>query len=192
MGNKLKLKLELGAGANRHDGWQATDLVGGADCLAVDVTQLFPFESDQFDYIYSEHMIEHLTFEQGQNMLRESYRVLKPGGVARIVTPSLDFVTDVTCGNYVEYKEWSIRSFVPDAPELTNAFFFNNFVRAWGHTFIYDTRTLMLAMELSGFRKVTYCYFQQSEHAELRGLESAWRLPPGFLKLESMIYEGTK
>ncbi len=42
------------------------------------------------DAIYSSHFFEHLDFEAAQHVLKESFRVLKPGGVIRFVLPSLE------------------------------------------------------------------------------------------------------
>ena len=41
-------------------------------------------------------MIEHLKYSDGQNMLKESFRVLKPKGKIRISTPDLQFLIDLT------------------------------------------------------------------------------------------------
>ena len=35
------------------------------DVIFTDVSKRFPFDDNFFDYIYSEHMIEHITFEEG-------------------------------------------------------------------------------------------------------------------------------
>ncbi len=43
--------------------------------------------------VYSEHFIEHLTKSQGENFLKEMFRILKPGGVIRTVWPCQEFVT---------------------------------------------------------------------------------------------------
>ena len=54
-------KLELGAEPTNQEGWLTTDNRHGASNLYLDVTEKFPFDNDVFDYVYSEHMIEHLT-----------------------------------------------------------------------------------------------------------------------------------
>jgi predicted SAM-dependent methyltransferase len=51
-----------------------------------------PFASDTFDFIFSEHMIEHVSHDDGAKMLAECHRVLKPGGHIRITTPDLAFL----------------------------------------------------------------------------------------------------
>lgn len=165
-------------------------------CMRLDATKDFAIPSESFDFIYSEHMIEHISFEDGRNMLEECNRILKPGGVIRIVTPSLGFLFRVTSPDRGmledRYRAWSVATWVPEAPKVTNAFFLNNFVRAWGHTFLYDRETLELALQLSGFDRVISCKLNESDHPLLCGLANVGKIPPGSLELESMTLEGTK
>ena len=51
----------------------------------VDVLEPFPFESDVFDLIYCSSVIEHVA--NPDNLLKESWRVLKPGGVLFLSFP---------------------------------------------------------------------------------------------------------
>jgi ubiquinone/menaquinone biosynthesis C-methylase UbiE len=50
-----------------------------ADLRVADCRDL-PFEDDAFDRVYSGDVLEHQDFEDGVLMLREMYRVLRPGG----------------------------------------------------------------------------------------------------------------
>ena len=71
-------KLQLGAGVTLLEGWLSTDINPRSDrSMYLDATKRFPFDSNTFDYIYSEHMIEHLSWHQGLHMLRECRRVLR-------------------------------------------------------------------------------------------------------------------
>jgi len=63
-----------------------------------------PIESESAEVIYSSHSVEHINDEAAQNILNESYRILKPGGYLRIVTPNIDL-------EYRAYKENDIRFF---------------------------------------------------------------------------------
>jgi predicted SAM-dependent methyltransferase/glycosyltransferase involved in cell wall biosynthesis len=190
--------MEIGAGWTARPGWLGTDLNPPADVggMKLDATKAFPIPSETFDYVYSEHMIEHVPFDDGLNMLEECNRILKPGGTIRIVTPSLGFLSRVVSADRGmledRYRRWSVETFVPEAPAVTNAFFLNNFVRNWGHKFIYDRETLEMALRLSGFERIVACELNDSDHPSLRGLANVGKIPPGFLDLESMVFEGTK
>lgn len=47
-------------------------------------------------------------------------------------------------------------------------------------------------MRAVGFAEVERCGLGESRHAALRGLEHEERMPPDFLRLETMVMEGTK
>jgi SAM-dependent methyltransferase len=190
-------KLQLGCGPNRLDGWLNSD-VPPHQAYVLDVSQPFPIADNTFDYIYSEHMIEHIPYEAGQNMIRESYRVLKPGGKIRITTPSIDFLFDL-CNNPDDelnkrYLEWAYKEpgLMPPVPFFDPAFVFNNFVRAWGHIFIYNKSSLSKSLLNANFHSVTEHKICESDDPELRDLENYIRMGKDFLQLESMTLEAIK
>ena len=82
-------KLHIGAQANILEGWLNVDIYTGAsDRVAyMDATKPFPFPDATFDYIFSEHMIEHIEYYEVSFMIKECYKVLKKGGKIRIATP---------------------------------------------------------------------------------------------------------
>jgi SAM-dependent methyltransferase len=57
--------------------------------LEHDAREPFPFEDEVFQWIISEHFIEHITPNQAVRWLKECRRMLKPGGIIRISTPDL-------------------------------------------------------------------------------------------------------
>ena len=187
--------LELGRRTPRP-GWLTSDLAPQPGAVKIDVAEPFPISDSVFDFAYSEHMIEHVSFANGQHMLKECFRILRPGGVLRIVTPSIEFLLRLLSADRgtleQQYTEWSIKRFVPQAPTINPAFAFNHFVRGWGHQFIYNRDTLHHAFSVAGFRQIAECHVGESSHPKLSNLESAARMPPGFFALESMIMEGTE
>jgi len=48
------------------------------------------FKDETFEVVYTSHFIEHIPRENLDFVLRECFRVLKPGGVIRIVVPDLE------------------------------------------------------------------------------------------------------
>jgi len=55
-----------------------------------DVCRGIPFAENVFDVVYHAQFLEHLERAQAVRFLRECYRVLKPGGIIRVVTPDLE------------------------------------------------------------------------------------------------------
>jgi predicted SAM-dependent methyltransferase len=190
-------KLHLGCGTRVLDGWLNVDIEPcSPQVLRLDATQPFPFADASFDYLFSEHMIEHLSYPQGLQMLTECRRVLKPGGVLRIATPDLAFLVALygTGKSALQnaYLEWARARFIAWAPEASDTFVINNFVRDWGHQFVYDAKTLHRALHDAGFTAPVACEINTSSHDALCGLEHLERMPEGFLRLETMIFEAAR
>ncbi len=190
-------KLHVGCGGRILDGWLNSDFAPGSPVvLDLDATKRFPFGNDEFDYIFSEHMIEHVSYCQGRNMLDECYRVLRKGGKVRISTPNLTFLMDLYQGKASElhdaYIKWMTARYIPWAPCSSAAFVVNLFVREWGHQFIYDEETLSLSLKKAGFTNVTRCRLQESDVEAFRNLEFETRMPEGLLRLETITLEATK
>jgi predicted SAM-dependent methyltransferase len=86
-------KLHLGSGPIGLPGWFNTDLSPQTDSVVyLDARKPFVIDDETFDYVFSEHMIEHISRSAGLFMLRECWRVLKPGGTIRVATPDLAVV----------------------------------------------------------------------------------------------------
>ncbi|WP_211828548.1 class I SAM-dependent methyltransferase [Kistimonas asteriae] len=58
-----------------------------------------PFSSDSIDVVYHSHMLEHLDRDVAEKFLIEVKRVLKVGGIHRIVVPNLEEI----CSAYVDH-----------------------------------------------------------------------------------------
>lgn len=94
-------KLHLGCGKNIKDGFINIDqFVKAPGVENIDVLNM-PFPDDSIDEILSEHMIEHLPFESEEPFWRELFRVLKPGGRARIEAPDLEWL----CAQFLKAKD---------------------------------------------------------------------------------------
>ncbi len=60
------------------------------DMLVHDLRKGIPFESGSIDAVYHSHVLEHIDRDAIDGFLAEIKRVLKPGGVHRIVVPDLE------------------------------------------------------------------------------------------------------
>jgi len=190
-------KLNIGCGTYVLAGWLNTDISPASPTIMyLDASQRFPFKQETFDYIFSEHVIEHITYSGGVTMLSECFRVLKKSGKIRISTPDLAFLVDLTRADKTPlqraYIKWAVDTFTPGLPNDNEVFAINNFVRNWGHTFIYNEKTLRDVMAAAGFNRITKCEQHQSDDAALRNLENEAHLPPNFLRLETLTLEGIK
>lgn len=192
-------RLQLGAGSNLYEGWLNTDIHDFKrrnEVVYLDARRPFPFPDASFHTVFSEHMIEHLTYAEGQQCLRECLRVLRPGGRIRIATPSLRRLVRLYAEKPTEFErryiEWSIDTFAEHADAYLSGFVLNNFFRSWGHQFIYDEQTLGHALESAGFVDVEEWRVGQSGHIELTGLEQHMRSVADFNEYETMVLEARR
>lgn len=189
-------KLQVGGGWHRLEGWLNADIDLIPGVMLMDATKEFPFASESMQFVYSEHMIEHISFEQGALMLKECYRVLRKGGAIRVTTPDLAALVSLYQPALSDlqrrYLSWFCETFVPNQgpPEAVAAL--NAHFRLWGHQFLYDEATLTKALHTAGFHSVQRKQLRDSEHAALRDLENTARYPEGLLEYESVALEARK
>jgi predicted SAM-dependent methyltransferase len=191
-------KLQLGSGDNFLKGWLNTDLhPRSRDYMYMDATKPFPFEDSIFDYIFSEHLIEHFTYEVGDSMLRECYRVLKLGGTIRISTPSLEQLTGLfrprKSRSQDQFIRWVVDKYFPEIAVYKESFVINNSYSRWGHLFIYDYETLKGLLEKVGFIAIRRSSPGESEDENLRGIDLHGTVVGDFInRFETMVLEATK
>ena len=75
-------------------------------------TLIFPDESASL--VFSSHMIEHISNESASFLFSEVYRILKPGGVFRVVCPDMDKIIQAYRENdlYFFLKGAGVQSFL--------------------------------------------------------------------------------
>jgi hypothetical protein len=87
---RIDLRLNVGCGRNIKPGWINIDMEGDAE-FHLDVRRGLPFADASASIVYSEHFFEQLEFSDAQRFLRESLRVLRPGGLFSVVVPDASF-----------------------------------------------------------------------------------------------------
>jgi SAM-dependent methyltransferase len=82
--------LNLGCGAEVHPAFVNVDLRDAPGVVQHDLRQGIPFGDKTYDLVYHSTMLSHLRPADALGLTRECYRVLKPGGILRIVTEDLE------------------------------------------------------------------------------------------------------
>ena len=87
------MKINIGAGKFKKNGWTNIDHVSKHYNRKNDIDldflkdQNFPIDDNSVSVAYCSHMFEHLPEEVIFNLIKETYRVLKPGGVFHVTCP---------------------------------------------------------------------------------------------------------
>lgn len=90
--NQMKY-LNLGCGDyfSKEKEWVNLDFVSShEEVIAHNLLKGIPFEDNTFDLVYHSHVLEHFSKEDGEILISECFRVLKPNGVLRIAIPDLE------------------------------------------------------------------------------------------------------
>jgi predicted SAM-dependent methyltransferase len=164
--------------------------------LQHDGTKPFPFTSKRFEWIIAEHFIEHITFQEAVEFLKESRRMLALGGTLRLSTPDLAIYAaaffDPAQRFYKEHYE--VMTSGPGM-EANKQFFssrradmFNQIFYGYGHKHIYDELELRAAAELAGFTKENGCEVRVASFREGMNMQLA-QLDDAIHKDESIYLE---
>lgn len=85
------LMLNIGCGKRVNPNWVNIDFNPSAQSvLDYDIRKPLPFDDNIFDVVYHSHVLEHLARAKANQLVSECYRVIRPGGIVRIVVPDLE------------------------------------------------------------------------------------------------------
>jgi predicted SAM-dependent methyltransferase len=138
------IKLHLGCCNQILPDYINYDLTPGPGGVVQDLTKPLPHEDNTVDFIFSEHFLEHINRDQALGLLKECYRVLKPGTICRTTVPDLRIIANDYINDYRDRFGDFLK--LPTACQM-----FNNSMRNWGHTYMYDVEDLMLLYKEAGF-----------------------------------------
>lgn len=132
-----------------------------------DITKPLVFASASVDVVFSEHVIEHIGFKEGVSFMRESLRILKPGGTFRVVCPVIEKILSFSP---VERRDWEYlrgtecfypvnRDFFKELQfdgfnEFNQVFLINRIFTGHGHKFIWSAALMAKVLSSIGFRSV--------------------------------------
>jgi predicted SAM-dependent methyltransferase len=188
------MKINVGCGWEVREGWLNVDNTQKPQAknypiTFMDATATWPHEDDTFEYVLSEHMIEHVPEAKGLNMLKEAYRCLKPGGVARVTCPDKKFAEEIRGQDYHPFvksycrKIFNREARLGDANKISNRTLFEQ-----GHVWVPTADMLIKQLEKAGFKNVKQVEYGKSEHEVFDGIE----MMDGVRNWETLCVEGTK
>ena len=176
--NKQACFLQIGGGRHVIDNchWLNADIIYGD--VYINAARRLPFSDNSVDLIFTEHFIEHLDQKAAQKFVKEAYRILKPNGVLRQSTPSMEKLISLYLDKNPMVSlhtalEKHITTHRPndDWVEQNGCQLLNDSFRLWGHQFIYDEQTLLSLHQMAGFTESKVFKYGVSFIADLRNKE---------------------
>lgn len=85
--------VNLGCGSRFHSDWHNFDLSPAHPSVQqANLSSGIPLPSEQADVVYHSHILELFTKAQAPNFIADCYRVLRVGGILRVVIPDLEAI----------------------------------------------------------------------------------------------------
>jgi len=144
-----RIVLHLGCGANYIDRAGYINVDGNIfrkKDLWLDITLGLPFPRESIDVVFASHLLEHLNEKEVRRLLNESYRVLKPGGAVRFVTPHLGKAIEAyVTGKGGFFTDW------PDHRKSIGGKFNNHLLCRDQHSLMFDFGFINELLIASGF-----------------------------------------
>ena len=104
--NKLNY-LNVGCGSKFHKAWTNVDMVASSPYVETyNILRGLPYPENYFDVVYHSQVLEHIPKEKAFDFLKECYRVLKPGGILRVVCPDLENI----CKEYLRHLNDNVKN----------------------------------------------------------------------------------
>ncbi|MGB5962078.1 MAG: methyltransferase domain-containing protein [Coleofasciculaceae cyanobacterium] len=136
--------LNLGGGSNCIEGCLTVDIDPRADAY-VDITKNLPFTDSSVDAIFCEEVLEHVDLQLGRQLLRECWRLLKPGGILRLTTPDLNWFAS------------RVSQSITACDEINAIFYEHN------HHYLYTRKALHFYCQQAGFINLKTSTYRESE-----------------------------
>jgi predicted SAM-dependent methyltransferase len=182
------IKLNLGCGGNLLEGYLNVGFEDGRPdsdhYLNHDLSKSIPADFCSVDVIYNCHFLEHLSYADGIQFLKNSHVAMKDGAIMRILVPDLE----LWCLRYLQHDKEFLNAYRnaylgPNYP--TDGSIFMGMLHNHGHKMGWDWDTLKYWLEWTGFKYVRKTKYRESDLEDIQILEP---VNPG-RELESLCVE---
>jgi predicted SAM-dependent methyltransferase len=156
-----------------------------------DIVKGLPLKENSCNGVYCSHILEHLSYTAFYKALQNTYRLLKPGGLFRLVMPDLEMLAK----NYIQLlstnESGASVKFMRDSGMATEArnsglkaIIENSFGNS-KHLWLWDKYSAKAALMKAGFVNIRECRFNDSTDEMFKLVESKERFD-GALALEAI------
>lgn len=211
-----EIKLNVGASPIwTSNGWYILDhkKTSQKNSILGDASKI-DLDDNSVSIIFCSHVVEHIPQIKIEDVFKEFNRVLKPGGVLRILTPDMEKILKAYANDDDEFFDMALQ----EDPNLRTdlgrggiiANWFNSpgqdtvllnrnlteFITGVAHQYLYDFRMLEILLMNNGFNEISKKQFQESAIKELtiplhvEGHKPEWNnLNQKFYKENNLIHQ---
>jgi predicted SAM-dependent methyltransferase len=160
------LSLNIGSGGRGLPNWVNIEVISMRDTtLCLDIRRRLPLADGSVARILAEHVIEHIDFRNDVPFVfRDWHRVLRSGGVARIVVPDAKrFLAAYVSQDKKIWRDlgWDLSNMPDDI--YTPMHIVNHIFHQGGeHLFAYDFETIEWALRKAGFSVIKEMSYKTS------------------------------
>ncbi len=140
-----------------------------------------PIPDQCCDGVYASHILEHLTLEDFDRALQNTKRMLKPGGIFRLVVPDLEYSAREYVRNLDSGESTASTGFLTSTglgvsarPAGLRSSFYQA-LRTSAHLWMWDALSLADALGKHGFGEVRRCEFGDCKDPMFKLVEEAGR-----------------
>jgi predicted SAM-dependent methyltransferase len=173
-------RIQFGCGGNHIDRWENYD-------SEVDISKPLPREDNTYNYVFSEHVVEHLDPPRALNFFMECHRILVPGGVFRVAVPSVAKIYRDADEEYLKWVE-EMGYGEPTKEGAIKSIILNHY-----HLSAWTAELLDLFLFAAGFKIRVQQEVGKSSHPELTNIEGHADIIGEHNNLiETIVFEATK
>jgi len=176
--NRTSLKINLCSGPIRIDGYLNIDICAGSDIVLDLENELVPLPDESVDIVACNSAINYFSQNRGSEIIKDVYRVLKPGGIARFATQDLHILAEKYLKRDSDFYFEKLSDGRDRFPGKTfgdkfNEFFYGFHSGGGKHCkFVYDFESLRTLFEEAGFKLIEKKNYGDSIIPEVNQLDN--------------------
>ncbi len=125
----------------------------------LNITRRFPYRTSSVEAVFCAHALEHLYPWQATKVCDEVFRVLKPGGIFRVVVPDL---------------EWAVEQYDKDSPQafLDIMYEYGDGAGKNSHKWMYTGPSMKALLKEHGFGNIQVCSYREGRLPDVTTMDS--------------------
>lgn len=189
---KENVKVNFGCGSDVVEGWLNFDsspiLVLGryrllrifiprkssifhSDLRYGNIVKGLPLKKDSVDVVYSSHVLEHLTYNEGIEALKNCFEMMKNGSVMRLVMPDFDHYIDEynESKDLIKFYEQTDLGYVHRPSTIYGKLMF--YLKNSRHQFVWNEQQIIDALKEIGFKDIRRAVYNDSKCTDFKAVE---------------------